>query len=185
MMDRFNFMMVLLSIIVGLGITEILVNIARQIKMRKSSKASWIHSGIVAMLFLGFLQIWWESWGLRELDQWAFPHLLLLLVTPVGLFIISHLVYPDTLDGVDMETYYFDNTRLLWLAAALMIPTGMIFNAIAFGGSVFIMGNLTTFLMVGLFVLLAFCQYRPLHMAAVPTLMVLLILDVMIFQPYL
>ena len=37
------------------------------------------------MLFLGFLQIWWESWGLRELDQWAFPHLLLLLVTPVTL----------------------------------------------------------------------------------------------------
>ncbi len=184
-MDRFNFMMVLLSIIVGLGLTEILVNIARQVKARKTSKTFWVHSGVVALLFLGFLQIWWESWGLHELEQWAFPHLLLLLVTPVGLFLISHLIYPDDLEGVDMEEYYFENSRLLWMAAALIIPSGMIFNAVAFEHSLFIMGNVTTFLMIGLFLILAFSQNRPLHMAATPTIMVLLLFDVMFFQPFL
>jgi hypothetical protein len=184
-MDRFNFMMVLLSIIVGLGLTEILVNIARQIKARKTSKTFWVHSGVVLLLFMGFLQIWWESWGLHELEQWAFHHLLLMLVTPVGLFIISHLVYPDDLEGVDMEEYYFENSRLLWVAAALFVPSGMIFNAVAFDHSLFRMGNLTTFLMVGLFLILGFSRYRPLHFAAMPTILALLLFDVMFFQPFL
>lgn len=51
-MDRFEFLMVLLSIIVGLGISEILTNVARQIRARKSVQGFWVHSGVVVMLTL-------------------------------------------------------------------------------------------------------------------------------------
>jgi len=184
-MDRFNFLMVLLSIIIGLGTTEILVNIARQVKARKTCKAFWVHSGVVALLFLGFLQIWWESWGLHEVEQWAFPHLLLMIATPVGLFIISHLVFPDDFEDADMEQHYFDNARLLWGAGAFTILASILFKPLAFGHELWIAGNASSFGMVGFCIALAATGYRPLHLATIPIFVIAMALDVMLFQPFL
>lgn len=55
-MDRFSFVMVLLSIIVGLGVTELLTNLARQIKHRSASAFYWLHTVIVAFVFVALLQ---------------------------------------------------------------------------------------------------------------------------------
>lgn len=51
-MDRFEFLMVLLSIIIGLGVSEILTNVAKHIRARKSVRGFWVHSGVVVMLTL-------------------------------------------------------------------------------------------------------------------------------------
>ena len=111
-MDRFEFLMVLLSIIIGLGISELLTNVAIQIRARKSTRGFWVHSGVVVLLFLSFLQLWWESWELRTVEVWTFPALLMMLAAPAALFVISHLVYPDKIEDADLEEYYFRNTRV-------------------------------------------------------------------------
>ena len=43
-MSLFEFLMVLVSIIIGLGIAEILTGIARQIRCRSSIQGYWVHS---------------------------------------------------------------------------------------------------------------------------------------------
>ena len=64
-MSLFEFLMVLVSIIIGLGIVEILTGIARQIRCRESIQGYWIHSVLVAIVFFALLQQWWEIWGVR------------------------------------------------------------------------------------------------------------------------
>ncbi len=184
-MDRFNFLMVLMSIIVGLGITEILINVARQIKLRKSSKPFWVHSGVVALLFLAFLQVWWESWQLRVVNEWAFPHLLLMLATPVGLFLISHLIFPEDFEDADFEEYYFENSRLLWPAAAVTVLSALSFYPIIFGSPIIIADNALPFAMIGFFAILTISKARALHLAAIPILILALLIDVMVFRPVL
>jgi hypothetical protein len=43
-MSLFEFLMVLVSIIIGLGIAEILTGVARQIRCRGSIHRYWVHS---------------------------------------------------------------------------------------------------------------------------------------------
>ncbi len=184
-MDRFEFLMVLLSIIVGLGISELLTNVARQIRARQTCRPFWVHSGVVVLLFLAFLQIWWESWGLRSVEIWTFPALLLMLAGPAGLFVISHLIYPDEIEGADLESYYFKNARVLWSIAALTVVAASGFRPLAFGHELFQMDNLSSFLMLGLFAGLAVSKHRILHLAALPAVLAMLILDIMVFKPVL
>ncbi len=68
-MDRFAFVMVLFSIIVGLGITELLTNVARQIRLRSKTKFSLLHTSVVAILFVALLQQWWEAWALQSVSS--------------------------------------------------------------------------------------------------------------------
>ena len=184
-MDRFEFLMVLLSIIIGLGISELLTNVARQIRARKNHRSFWVHSGVVALLFLAFLKMWWESWDLQTVDLWTFQALLLMLAGPAGLFVISHLIYPDEIEGADLEAYYFENTRVLWLVATLIVVASVGFRPLAFGQPLFIIGNLSSFLMFGLFLVLAISKQRALHMAALPAILAMLILDILAFKPVL
>jgi hypothetical protein len=75
-MSLFEFLMVLVSIIVGLGIAEILTGVARLIRCRESARPYWVHSLLVVSIFFALLQQWWELWELREVPEWTFIALL-------------------------------------------------------------------------------------------------------------
>ena len=184
-MDRFEFLMVLMSIIIGLGLSELLTNVARQIRARKTSRPFWVHSGVVILMFLAFLQIWWEAWDLRVIEVWTFPALLMMLAAPAGLFVISHVMYPDVIEDADLEDYYFRNSRVLWSIAAFVVIAATGFRPLAFGHSLLDVDNLSSVLMIGMFVALAASKHRALHLAALPAILATLILDIMVFRPVL
>ncbi len=182
-MDRFEFLMVLLSIIVGLGIAELLTNIVRQIRAQNSTQSFWVHSGLVVILLLAFLQIWWESWDLRAVEEWTFPALLMMLAGPVCLFGLSHLLYPREIEGADLEAYYFEKSRQLWSIAGLTVIFATGFRPLALGYPLFAVDNLSSFLLFGLFTILAVSKRKGLHMAALPIIFVVMVLDIMVFKP--
>lgn len=184
-MDRFEFLMVLMSIIIGLGLSELLTNVARQIRARKNSKVFWVHSGTVVLLLVAFLQIWWETWDLRVIEVWTFPSLMMMLAAPAGLFMISHIVFPDVIEGADFEDYYFRNSRVLWSIAAFVVIASTGFRPIAFGHDLLTNDNLSSILMLGVFVALAASKRKALHLAALPAILAMLILDIMVFKPVL
>jgi hypothetical protein len=88
-MSLFEFLMVLVSIIVGLRIAEVLTGIARLIRCRQSIKGFWIHSVAVAAIFFALLQQWWEIWGVGAASDWTFLALIMMLSGPVGLFLMA------------------------------------------------------------------------------------------------
>jgi len=108
-MQIFEFIMVLVSIIIGLGIAELLTGFARLLASRNSVQRYWVHTLIIMAIFLVHLQIWWESWDMHRVPEWSFLGLLLMIATPVFLFLIAHLLYPEQISGSDMREYYYQN----------------------------------------------------------------------------
>jgi len=181
-MDRFSFVMVLLSIIVGLGVTELLRNVARQIQARNGIKFYWLHAVLAALVFVALLQQWWESWDQRAVETWTFPILILMLGGPIGLFILSHFLYPDDLEGTDFKAFYYENPRIIYLiAGATVLFTGS-YRPLSFGHSVIDADNISTGIVLLVVLTLAATRRKIIHELLVPVLFISVLLDVLIFH---
>lgn len=181
-MDRFSFVMVLLSIIVGLGVTELLTNLARQIQNRARIKFYWLHSILAALVFVALLQQWWESWDQRLVETWSFPILILMLGGPIGLYIISHLLFPSDSDTVDFEKHYYDNARIMCLLGAATVVFASLYRPISFGHTLIDADNATSLIILSAFVLLAATRRKIVHQILVPLIFSAVLLDVLIFH---
>jgi hypothetical protein len=181
-MTRFEFIIVLMSIIVGLGITELLTNVARQIQNRKTVKPYWMQSGLVAFAFVALLQQWWESWDLQEVASWDFLTMILMLGGPIGLFIIAHLTFPSDMKNVDLREHYARNSRAIWVVAVFVVITATLFRPISFGHNLIDPDNAASVVMLCTFILLALIRTRRFHEIVFPAVFGALLLDIFVFH---
>jgi hypothetical protein len=181
-MDRFSFVMVLLSIIVGLGVTELLTNIARQIQSFGRTKFSWLHSLLVALVFVSLLQQWWESWDQRLVEDWSFLTLLMMLGGPVGLYLISHLLYPATPEDTDFEAYYFQRSKTVYLIAAGTVVLATLYRPLSFGHALIDPDNAPSLFVLAIFLGLAFTDNKWAHRILVPLILASAVFDILYFH---
>lgn len=107
-MDAFGYLSVVLSIIVGLGMTQILAASGRLIRWRAHVVTYWpplVWSGLLLVIYV---QVWWSMFGLRTHVGWTFPAFLIVLLQTVTLYMMAALVLPETVDerGVDLREHY-------------------------------------------------------------------------------
>lgn len=181
-MDRFSFVMVLLSIIVGLGVTELLNNFARQIRNWSRAKFYWLHALLAILVFVALLQQWWESWQQRTVDAWSFPILILMLGGPIGLYLISHLLFPDDWEKPDFEKHYYRYARSIYGIGALTVVFTTIYRPISFRTSLFDADNAISIFVLLIFGLLAISKKKVLHETLVPLILIGVVLDVLLFH---
>jgi hypothetical protein len=94
-MDAFTHLSVLISIVLGLGITNLLMGLARLVQLRSRVKLYWPTVLWVLTLLLIHVQTWWTMFGLRTVETWTFFAFLATLMQPILLFFLSALVLPD------------------------------------------------------------------------------------------
>lgn len=181
-MDRFSFVMVLLSIIVGLGITELLRNVAHQVQQRARIKPYWLHSILVVIVFIAFLQLWWEMWSLQSQETWSFPTLLLMLGGPVGLYIIAHLMFPDVIEGTDFKAIYFKDSQVIYTLSACVVILATLFRPVSFGLPLFSTDNFSSLGLLAAFVILALSKNRWVHGIIIPMMLITLLGDILLFN---
>ncbi|MEE3326439.1 MAG: hypothetical protein VX252_03835 [Myxococcota bacterium] len=184
-MTRFEFVLVLVSIVVGLGITDILTNVAREIRLRRKVVHSFCHSALTAALFVALLQFWWESWKLSQFEGWNFALVLVALGSPTLLFIVAHLLYPTELAGKDLGRYYDENARLIWLLLVLATVLSVIMKPIILDVPLWVVGNASSGLVVGLGLILAFVPGRRLHGLLISVVILVMLADIFGFSFYL
>lgn len=181
-MDRFSFVMVLLSIIVGLGVTELLTNVARQVQSRSKIKTYWLHSVLITIIFIALLQQWWESWDQRFVETWSFPILMLMLGGPVGLYIISHLMFPRVIEGTDFKKFYYDNHRITYLIGAATVVFATTYRPLSFGDNLIDLDNAASLVIFAVFLVLAATSDKLTHHLLVPMLCAAVVFDVLFFH---
>lgn len=96
-MSEFEYISVLLSIIIGLAVTQLLSGIARLVRDGRSLAPAWWIMAIVATLLLGSLQVWWISFEWRGFTGWTFFSYAAFMVLPSLLYLLSYLVLPADL----------------------------------------------------------------------------------------
>ena len=176
-MNLFEFLMILLSLIVGLGLAEILSGIARTLKSDGMRGFSWTHGAATLTVFVGLLQTFWESWGLRSIETWSFPAMLLMLGSPIFLFLIAHILFPDRESSSSLDDYYFKRARLLWVLVGLTVIVGTLFRPIAFGMPLWVSDNASSIPTLGVCILFSMVRARKLHRILVPMVLVVVLLD--------
>lgn len=127
-MDEFSYLSVLLSIVLGLGITQLLTALGRLIQARERVRMYWPAPAWAVLLLVTHVQTWWTMFGLRDEGAWTFFTFLLVLLQPVLLYLLAALVLPDfgeTADPgegtVDLRRHYFRQARWFFgLGVALL-----------------------------------------------------------------
>ncbi len=94
-MSLFEFVLVMASLILAIGVTLLLRHVAAVVRYRSSLELDWIALTWMAVLFLSTTSVWWSLWDFSDVE-WTFPRFFYLLVCPTVQFVaISMLVSTD------------------------------------------------------------------------------------------
>ena len=103
--------------------------------------------------------------------------MLLMLGSPVLLFLIAHVMFPERESDISLDDYYFERARLIWALAGLTVIVGTLFRPLAFGMPLWIVDNLSAVPTILACTLLSFLNTRLLHRVVVPIILVFVLLD--------
>jgi hypothetical protein len=182
-MALFEFLLVLVSIIIGLGIAELLSGTARLLRARRSVAFYWLHWLLIGGVGFAMLQIWWEAWSLRDLPEVSFLQLCLLLASPIALFLMAHLLFPaeDDMDSLREERglrdYYLAQAPLIWGFAMAGTVVGTFLLPLTMGDTILRPENLSGFPMMALFAVLMVSKKPRVHEVVTLLVMAMLVLD--------
>ncbi len=136
-MSAFDYLSVLISIILGLGITQILSGFGRLLNVR--GRVRWYGPAVAwgILLLLIHVQTWWAMFQLRALTlaSWTLPVFLFVLLLPVLLYLMAALALPDAggTEPIDMRASYHAHAGWFFGLAMLVIATSMV-RPIVLGG---------------------------------------------------
>ena len=119
-MSVFEYLGVLLSVIMGLGVTHLLAGISKTIHYRKTSNLFWVHALWTFNILIQIVIIWWGMFWWSGEAEWSFFNFLLLLLYAVFLFLAASLLYPWEFSGdFDFKAHFFETRP--WFFSVLTI----------------------------------------------------------------
>lgn len=134
-MSPFDYLTVLLSIVLGLAMTNVLTRLALAMQARERVKFYWPPIAWAIWLLFVCVQHWWAQWSLRAVHP-TFVEFWLQLLTPIDLFLLTALALPDREeDGrIDLEAWYFHN-RQWFFGLLFFLPTLSIVDELVRSGT--------------------------------------------------
>lgn len=187
-MDEFSYLSVLISVILGLAVTQILKGFRGILLSRARIRIYWPVLVWAVLLLLVCSQNWWSMFGMRNRHDWTFLQFAMVLLNTIFIYMITALVFPDFFgeEVVDLKQSFYAHRGWFFSFALTTIiisvckqivlddrlppPTELIFHAIF--GVTLLIGALTSSeryhkgLVVfgsGLFVLYIVLLYAHIH----------------------
>ncbi len=124
-MSPFEYLSVLISIILALGMTRVLAGVGKMLQARSRRRVYWVHLIWVVNLFLYLVIAWWIFYRWRNQQPWTFFLFVFVLISPTILFLASLLLFPSesSLDQfIDYKKHYYGNHRAFFAIFALFTP---------------------------------------------------------------
>src|SRR5450631_614323 len=129
-MSQFDFLSVLVAIIIALGLSHILSGAAQLIRRRHQVKMHVTTLVWMGVLLLLLVQVWWAAFYRQEVSHWTFFGFILYLLIPILISILGYLlVSPAELElhaSFDLEREYYDNRKWFFgiLGSVVIISLG-------------------------------------------------------------
>jgi hypothetical protein len=93
-MSPFEYLAVLVSLILGLGITHILTGVGRAIHRRGEIRTDLTHNLWTIATFLILVLNWWVFFQSRSVSDWTFDQFLLVIGWAVAFYLMAVVLYP-------------------------------------------------------------------------------------------
>ena len=113
-MGAFEYLSVLISIILALGMTRVLAGVGEMLHARSRRRIYRVHAIWIVNLFLWLVVTWWIFYRWRDQQPWNFYLFVFVLISPTLLYLASMLLFPreGSIDeSVDYKAYYYANHR--------------------------------------------------------------------------
>lgn len=136
-MTPFEFLSVALSFVLGLAVTVLLSSLLTAFRARRMTRMSWLPFAWAAYLLVMQFDLWWETYGLVNIEVWSAGAFVLLLVLALLLFAAGGLILPTGIGNYpeDLDEYFEDSGR--W---AVAVVTGFLVLAIVANAALFDVG---------------------------------------------
>lgn len=133
-MDKFNYLMVVVSVILGLGITHLLSGIVDYVQNR--DRITWCYTQLmwIALLFLLQVEYWWTTWSFGQVGD-NFGRYLAALTYPSLLFVASGILVPKLPDEgeINLRERYYANHRWFFGTCALALLVLVFYKHLVLG----------------------------------------------------
>jgi hypothetical protein len=116
----FDYLGILISVILGLGLTHLLLGCSRLIQMRDSVKIYWVQLVWCANILFLVLAIWWGMFWWKHLQVWTITMFFFLAIYAIILFLLASLLFPGEFrEGFDAEEHFYRNKN--WFFGTLLL----------------------------------------------------------------
>ena len=134
-MDAFSYLSVLLSIVLGLAITQILQGFRGLMLARSQLRSYWPSIVWAVILLMIVVQSWWAMYELRDYAHWTFGAFSIVLVQTIPMYLLAGLVLPDIVgvQAIDLRAHYFDNHRWFFTLLVVLVVVSISKNLVLYG----------------------------------------------------
>lgn len=122
-MSRFEYLSVLISIVIALGLSEVIISWGRLIQNRKRVRFSLLHAFWSAFVLILMIQFWWAFWNFRTVENWSLFALMGIVLASVALILCALLLTPGRshTQDVDLESLYYEHARPFFIIGAFLL----------------------------------------------------------------
>ncbi len=122
-MSSFEFLSVFISVIVGLGMANMLTGSVRLLHCRKTIKFSAAHFAWTLFVFFMMIVYWWTVvFGWKDWQDWNVLLFVFLLFYGITLFLLSAILYPgDIPEDWDLHSHFVEIRRWFFTIEFLWI----------------------------------------------------------------
>jgi hypothetical protein len=180
--EPFEYLLALVSILVGLAIADPSVSVHRLLRARRSVRWDWIPLASALLVTLSLLNFWWGFYQVGQHEVWTHYWSFLVLASYlVTLFLLASAALPDDVPdiGFDLREYYRDNHRYFWslFAVSVVFATVImilpIYDRLSAGGM--LGASAGNIVLVAALLSLARVRSRTYHGIVIPLLILLLV----------
>lgn len=119
-MSEFEVLSVLISIIIGLGVTQLLSGFGNAFHYRKYNKIDPVHVVWTITTFFLLVLNWWVALLWRDFDNWTFTIFFIMIAWTISMYIMTVALYPAEIDKHTDYKKVFEANRT-WLLSTFMV----------------------------------------------------------------
>jgi hypothetical protein len=111
LMSSFEFIAALMSIIIGLGVTNLLAGAGRAFYRRRETPMDQVHVVLTAGTLLLLVLQWWTTFKWNTEVEWSFDKFLVLVVWTIANYMLTVFLYPPDLSEAEEHKARFEINR--------------------------------------------------------------------------
>ena len=116
--DIYPHLRIVMGMVIGLGVARLLSGVARIVQHPTQYRLYGIHLAWVASILLILIHFWWWEFGLYEVKLWTFDKYFFIIGYAINLFLLSALLFPDSMQGYESYRDFF-YARRAWFFGLL------------------------------------------------------------------
>ena len=134
-MDEFSYLSVLLSVILGLAVTQILKGFRGLLLSRARIQIYGPVIGWAIFVLLLCFQNWWSMFAMRYHHDWNFEQFTIVLLRTILIYMIAGLVFPDLFGdaSIDLRESFYSHRRWFFFLGFAVVVVSVCADLVLYG----------------------------------------------------